>query len=304
VRFEVAPIDAGKGAAKVSGETPKTLQLPAGHYRLTMTHDGESKTTDVEVKSRAELAKSFRFGQATMAKLEGPVLRPPALLRALPQPETHNAPPLLAAVNPPPDEVDPGDLSRDGSAGAALPGLLTSPSEFQPVTLPPSIDQPVNAPPISEAEATKPETPKVGGEALASEQTPPENPAEPPSGFWKLNELFPGTDYQGYSENGRHYILYRVQKALKDKDLYSFTLDGREGKGTHRAIESYQKSTHLPPNGQLDAATLASLSLTGLPDKSEWSPPVHRSASSRSAAPQANWWERNVENPLKHVFQR
>lgn len=104
----------------------------------------------------------------------------------------------------------------------------------------------------------------------------------PEAGYWKLNEIFSNSEYSGYSESGRRYLLYKAQAVLKEKDHYHSGVDGSPGKGTHKAIQSFQTASALQPNGQLDSATMASLGLTGLPDKTDWAS-SSRSESSRSS---------------------
>jgi hypothetical protein len=126
----------------------------------------------------------------------------------------------------------------------------------------------------------------------------------PEAGYWKLSEIFANSEYSGYSESGRGYIVYKAQEAL-DEDA-----DGVPGKGTYRAIQKYQTEHALQPTGQLDSATLAALSLTGLPDKSDWgnSGGSRRSSggSSEDKTAARKFIERNIlgGRDLKNIFRR
>jgi hypothetical protein len=129
---------------------------------------------------------------------------------------------------------------------------------------------------------------------------------DPPSaGYWKLSEIFANSEYSGYSENGRGYIVYKAQEAL-DEDA-----DGVPGKGTYKAIQKFQTDHALQPTGQLDSATLAAMSLTGLPDKSDWGSGggSRRSSSgggSEDKTAARKFIERNIlgGRDLKSIFRR
>lgn len=95
---------------------------------------------------------------------------------------------------------------------------------------------------------------------------------EPPNGSWPFEMLFPTPPQASYSESGRRKLLYLVQGLLKDKQLYSSTLDGKEGKGTHNAIILFQAKNGLVPNGLLDGPTLKAMALLEEPDDLEWRP--------------------------------
>ncbi|MEZ0389794.1 MAG: serine/threonine-protein kinase, partial [Verrucomicrobium sp.] len=56
------------------GETPKTLKLPIGLYEVTMRHEGELKTVDVDVPRNSERQQSFRFIKGTPAPSTQPAL--------------------------------------------------------------------------------------------------------------------------------------------------------------------------------------------------------------------------------------
>lgn len=106
---------------------------------------------------------------------------------------------------------------------------------------------------------------------------------EPPAGYWKLEELFAGTAYSGYSERGRRFLLYRTQQVLKEKGHYKSSADGAPGKNTHKAIAEFQTANGLPATGLLDSATLSALGLNGLADNSDWGRSSRSSSSSRGS---------------------
>ncbi|WP_075089791.1 peptidoglycan-binding domain-containing protein [Verrucomicrobium spinosum] len=136
-------------------------------------------------------------------------------------------------------------------------------------------------------------------------------PAPPPDGYWNLDQIFAGSSFNAYSKNGRAYLLFEAQAALKQKSHYKAPVDGKVGQGTHKAIVSFQSANGLQPNGQLDSATVAALGLSGMDDKSDWSAPA-RKRSSRSSSGQSsdgdddepNWWRTNVADPFKRAFRR
>lgn len=119
-------------------------------------------------------------------------------------------------------------------------------------------------PVTAEAEAGQP-----GGE----EMPPQPVVGDPPDGHWKIEQLFPTPPFAMYSENGKRHLLYQAQDKLKEKGLYSSTIDGKEGKNTHNAIILFQAKNSLIPNGLLDVPTLAALEMRSEEDKKDWSPP-------------------------------
>lgn len=92
----------------------------------------------------------------------------------------------------------------------------------------------------------------------------------PPSGYWTLEQVFPVMPQASYSEKGKRYLLYKTQATLKELGLYTSTVDGAEGKGTHNAIILFQVRKGLTANGLLDLPTLAALNLSAEVDKPDW----------------------------------
>lgn len=98
--------------------------------------------------------------------------------------------------------------------------------------------------------------------------------ADPPAGFWNIEQMYPTPPFAAYSATGKKYLLYRTQSVLKEKGLYTSTVDGKEGKGTHNAIQLFQAKSSLKPTGLLDVPTLVALQLSTEADNSTWVPPT------------------------------
>lgn len=107
--------------------------------------------------------------------------------------------------------------------------------------------------------------------------------ADPPAGFWTVEQIFPTVPYTNYSAAGKRFLLYRAQAVLKEKSLYTSTVDGKEGKGTHNAIQLFQAKNGLRPTGLLDVPTLAALNLSTEPDNLAWSMPASINSGSSSS---------------------
>ena len=106
----------------------------------------------------------------------------------------------------------------DKPASAPLPTTAVTPQ---------SVPGPVNA-------AVQPGIEPVVG------STGPQTLADPPSCFWRLDELFTKTRNSCFSENFRRFVLYTAQQTLREREHYKSNSDGAPGKNTHEAIKSYQ----------------------------------------------------------------
>ncbi len=106
---------------------------------------------------------------------------------------------------------------------------------------------------------------------------------DPPTGFWTVDQMFPTPPFASYSATGKRYLLFRTQTLLKEKGLYSSTIDGKEGKGTHTGIQVFQAKSGLRATGMLDVPTLAALQLSTEIDNPAWSPPSESRSSGRSS---------------------
>lgn len=197
----------------------------------------------------------------------------------------------VAAVTPPaaPAPAAPAaPVAGQETMAAALPATPAPPPAEAAAAPAPAAPEPVPAPPPTVA-AAAPATPgtiplempaPVASPVPAGMIQPPVT--EPPGGHWPLAMLFPTPPHAAYSENGRRHLLYEAQSLLRDKQLYSSTQDGKEGKGTHNAIVLFQAKSGLVPNGLLDGPTLAAMELGDLPDDPGWKPPAVASSSSGS----------------------
>ncbi len=228
---------------------------------------------------------------------------PPPKVVAEPPPVTAtvaDAPPSPMAV-PAPPPAGPGPENTPAPIVTAAPPAPASASapETAPAiaAVPPAVAAPLpvtSAPPMSTAVPDG--TAAAPGSVPASAQPPlaatPPSPGmvqpmvgDPPNGHWPLAMLFPTPPQAAYSESGRRHLLYEVQKLLREKDLYSSTQDGKEGKGTHNAILIFQAKNGLVPNGLLDGPTLLAMDLSSLPDNTDWKAPAVASPSSTPSAP-------------------
>lgn len=128
----------------------------------------------------------------------------------------------------------------------------------------------------------------------------------PSAGYWTLDEIFANSEYSGYSNSGRKYLVYKAQQAMNE------SADGVPGKGTYRAIQKYQTEHTLQPTGQLDSATLAAMSLNGQPDRADWGGSRRSSDDDDERTPDSEktkfrkYIERNVlgGRDLRDVFRR
>jgi peptidoglycan hydrolase-like protein with peptidoglycan-binding domain len=125
----------------------------------------------------------------------------------------------------------------------------------------------------------------------------------PAAGFWTLEEILANSEYAGYSEPGRRYLVYKAQKAL-DEDA-----DGVPGKGTYKAVQKFQVENSLQPTGQLDSQTLAALGLSAEPDKADWGK-SRRSSEDRTPESEKTVARKFIERKilggrdLKDIFRR
>ena len=117
---------------------------------------------------------------------------------------------------------------------------------------------------------------------------------EPLRGYYKLDDLFLNSEYSTFTENGRHYLLYRAQQILRDYGIPLANMEGQPCAETHKAIKTYQEENKLVPTGQLDSATIYTLGITALPDKTDWTPP-HEGSSDDGASD--GFWQR-----MKRLF--
>lgn len=186
-----------------------------------------------------------------------------------PAPVPAPAPAPTVAVMPPASAPPPSF----GSAAALLPTPTAAPaSMFRPAASPAAMPPPV-APSIPLPPGYTP-PPDIASQLLNQPIV-----ADPPSGFWTVEQMFPTVPFTNYSATGKRYLLFRTQTLLKEQNIYSSTVDGKEGKGTHNAIRKFQETKGLRPTGMLDVPTLAALQLSREPDNLAWTPPASAPSS-------------------------
>ena len=96
-----------------------------------------------------------------------------------------------------------------------------------------------------------------------------------------MESMFVDAPFSGYSESGRAQVLYKAQEKMKKGGFYSSGIDGKPGKGTHKAIKAYQTANSLPASGRLDGATLSAMGLNEMADNPSW----RVASTSRSNSP-------------------
>lgn len=282
--FKQPVVDSAPLVAQTSPENKPTAELPKPADK--------PKTNEPVVVA----APKTKEPEATPTPAQGTENPDPAPTVAAQMPTAPaDAPPApttgtIPAITPPKPTVTlvPAD---DPAAAPGQPMAPTAPTVAAVPTLPaPSPAVPTTAPGTVTPPAvsgTMPLTPDPNG-ALAGALTPPPSAAvqplvsDPPAGFWTLDQMYPTPPFTMYSESGRKQILYKTQSLLKEKGIYTSTVDGKEGKGTHNAIQLFQAKSGLRPTGLLDVPTLAALELTTMPDDPKWTPPASASSGSRS----------------------
>lgn len=249
--------------------------------------DVEPKATETAPKKAPEVTQT----KPAEAPKPAEVTPAPKPLEAVPAPA-----PAVAAATPTATAPIPTPALNTTPAGtvvaAASPMVTTAPTFGSAAAIVPT---PTAAPPgmfvpaPSTVAAPPPVNPSV---PLPPGYTPPAEiasqilnqpiVADPPSGFWTVEQMFPTVPFTNYSATGKRYLLFRTQTLLKEKNLYTSTIDGKEGKGTHMAIRKFQEISGLRPTGMLDVPTLAALQLSKEPDNLAWTPPASANSSSGS----------------------
>ncbi len=232
------------------------------------------QTKPVEVAMPVEPAPVTKLVEATPAP--APAAKIPAASVPVPA-AAMPAPPAGAMVNAGSLVVTPAPAF--GSAAsivpapvAAPPGMLaTAPAAV--AVPPPAVTTSVPLPPGYTP------TPDIASQLHMQPIV-----ADPPSGFWTVEQIFPTVPFTNYSATGKRYLLYRTQTLLKEKNLYTSAVDGKEGKGTHNAIQLFQAKSGLRPTGLLDVPTLAALNLSTEPDNLAWAQPTSINSGSSSGS--------------------
>lgn len=89
-----------------------------------------------------------------------------------------------------------------------------------------------------------------------------------------LNEIFASTPYAAFNFFSKTKILRQAQEVLQLSKDYPAVPDGSPGPMTDTAIKAWQKRGHLKETGLLDAGTLKSMDLDGLPEEKAPEPPA------------------------------
>ncbi|MDZ4287890.1 MAG: protein kinase [Prosthecobacter sp.] len=184
-------------------------------------------------------------------------------------PMTTSAPPV---ANPaaPPAGVQPPPVVAATASVASLPAQTPGPPPGPAMSLNPD-SPPATLAALPPGVIAPGYTPVMPAQPLVS---------DPPTGFWTIDQMYPTPPFTTYSAPGKKYLLYRTQATLKEKGLYTSTVDGKEGKSTHNAIQLFQAKSGLKPTGLLDVPTLAALLLSAEPDNIDWVAPYSSSSSS------------------------
>lgn len=248
---------------------------------------------------------------APAASAPAPVaMTPPATAPATPAPAAPGVVVAPPAASAPAAPAPKPPVPAVGAAAMPAVSAVVSPSPMpaaQPVPATPVVPPPPATPAMSLAAGVAPSAAPASVAAVPS--TPPRPTltvplppgvvltpdlvsqvqtqplvADPPSGFWTVEQIFPTPPFASYTPTGKRYLLFRTQTLLKEKGLYTSTVDGREGKGTHNAIQLFQVRSGLRPTGLLDVPTLAALQLSAEQDNLAWVPPGGSSYSSGSSS--------------------
>lgn len=220
------------------------------------------------------------------------------LVAAMP---TTQAAPLNVAASP---SAQPGAVVPASAPGMPVPTMAALPP---PAATAPGVMTPIGAVPPAATGAQVPLPPGyVPPPDIASQMHMQPIVADPPAGFWTVEQMFPTVPFTNYSATGKRYLLFRTQTLLKEKGLYTSTVDGKEGKGTHNAIQLFQAKASLRPTGLLDVPTLAALQLSSEADNLAWNPPAGvsggRASTVRRAPGGGRYTPQEEEQP--NFFQR
>jgi hypothetical protein len=324
-------IESTSGSAEpLKGKTPDTLNLPVGEYVATLEYQGSVRETTFVIRRNDMSKQAIVIPQALPEPQPAvgavPPERAPLTAVADRPPEAsapQSAPPSQAMPPGPPATTSiEGSLAGSTPPPAPPPPAPVTPPATESAGLPPA---PAGAAPVAAiagAGAAPPgPSPQEMATLLAAGPPPPAamlqsmSKTTPEQGYWALEDMLSGTSYSSYSERGRGYVLYKAQQKLKEMSYYTSSLDGKPGKGTHKAIQDFQAAHFLPQSGLLDSATLTALELNGLEDNSAWgkssSGSTRRSNSgSSNRTPESEktkfrrGFERMIGRDLNDVFKR
>lgn len=258
-----------------------------------------AKVVEKAPSAPVEKPKPAPKPEPAVTKTETPKSTPapaPSPAKPTPAPEAAKPAPVVAATTPPtpapvtlpaaPAPTPPAPVSP-APAGVVMPAGLpaatsaaitiaaTPPPGTAPAAAVPGV---VVMPPPASTSLPLPAGTVLPPDVAAQLSTQP-LVADPPTGFWTVEQMFPTLPFANYSATGKRYLLFRTQTLLKEKGLYTSTIDGKEGKGTHTGIQIFQAKSGLHPTGMLDVPTLAALQLSTELDNLAWVPPAGVSGS-------------------------
>ncbi len=272
-----------------SGKTPDAKSLPVGDYQMTLEYGGVTREAKFSIERNAVTKQSIVLPQLEPAPAQTPPEPAPSLAMQDRPPEAP-APPAPGPSEIAPETSPPTPAAMAGELAAAPPAAADAPPSPAPEDQTPPAPTPAAAPDAANAAAVGP-------------PAPPIMPlVEPEQGYWPLDEIFAESSYSDYSKAGRGYLLHQAQQKLKAGGHYDSSVDGKPGKGTHKAIQTYQEANSLPKTGRLDSVTLSALELNGLEDKSSWSSgPARRYSSSR---PSSNRSQEEEKTKFRRGFEK
>lgn len=274
-----APLVTAKKPASNEPKSKPTIEKVAEAVAKPKTAEpAPKKTPEVTQTKPAEAPRPTEPAPIpkTVEAAPAPAMSAPAVAAPLPVPTpTMPAPPasaVVAATSPTATTAPAfGSAASIVPTPAALPPGMLAAAPIA-VTPPPAVATIVPLPPGYTP------TPDIAGQLHLQPVV-----ADPPSGFWTVEQMFPTVPFTNYSAAGKRFLLFRAQSVLKEKSLYTSSVDGKEGKGTHNAIQLFQAKSGLRPTGLLDVPTLAALNLSTEPDNLAWSMPATTNSGSSSS---------------------
>jgi serine/threonine protein kinase len=277
---EVLPVIAQKPASIEAKPRPAPAKEPKAPEPAPKKKPEVAQTKSADTPKPAEPTPAPKPAETT-----------PASTMPAPAPVVASTPPAtVAAVSPSPAPTLPASPAGTVVA-AASPALTAAPAFGSAAAI---VPMPTAAPPATFATQPSAVPPPAATASLPlpAGYTPPPDiasqihlqpiVADPPTGFWTVEQMFPTVPFTNYSATGKRYLLFRAQTLLKEKSLYTSTVDGKEGKGTHNAIQLFQAKSGLRPTGLLDVPTLAALQLSTELDNLAWTPPASPGSGGRS----------------------
>lgn len=298
--YRIAPTSGNTDEVLV-GTTPVFLTLPVGNYEGTLEHAGQEKVARFSISRNSTFEKSVDFpppspvpvvASAPTQQLSLPTPTPasaPLIAQDMPPASSlENTPPAMIPVVTNPAAVPPVSASTAGLGSVPQDVPPAPKTENAPPATIPTFTNPAAAPSVTAstggpgvaagpgmggvppASASANSVGTLNSLAMASSASLTGVMTEPVEGYWSLESMFADSPFAGYSESGRAYVLFKAQEKMGKGGFYKSKVDGKPGKGTHTAIKAYQSANNLPPSGCLDGATISSMGLNEIEDKSSW----------------------------------